>query len=86
MADRVTQRETKTKPAEGDINRNEGKQKKSEPMLKEDAGTQNEDRYSQARRQGVKRERSVGWGARAGSIIWDLKGSQREVDGLQRAT
>ena len=51
-------------------------------MLKEDAGTQNEDRYSQARRKGVKRERSVGWAARAGSIIWDLKGSQQEVGGL----
>ena len=44
MAERVAERGTKTKPGEGDINRNEGKQKKSEPMLKEDAGTQNEDR------------------------------------------
>ena len=43
-------------------------------------------RYSQARRKGVKRERSVDWGARAGSIIWDLKGSQQEADGLQLAT
>ena len=44
MAERVAERGAKTKPAEGDINRNEDKQKKPEPMLKEDAGTQNEDR------------------------------------------
>ena len=31
-------------------------------------------RYNQARK-GVERERPVGWGARAGSIIWDLQGS-----------
>ena len=43
-------------------------------------------RHNQARRKGVKRERPVGWGARAGSIVWDLKGSQQEADGLQRAT
>ena len=43
-------------------------------------------RYNQARRKGVKRERPVGWGARAGSIVWDLRGSQQEADGLQRAT
>ena len=43
-------------------------------------------RYYQARRKGVKRERPVGWGARAGAIIWDLKGSQKGADGLQRAT
>ena len=42
MAERVSERGTKTKPAEGDIHRHEVKQKKSEPMLKEDAGTQNE--------------------------------------------
>ena len=30
-----------------------------------------------------KRERPVGWGAREGSIIWDLKSSQKETDGLQ---
>ena len=42
-------------------------------------------RYSEARRKGVKRERPVRWGARAGSIVWDLKGSQQEADGLQRA-
>ena len=42
-------------------------------------------RYNQARRKGVKRER-LGWGAREGSIIWDLKSSQTEADGLQRAT
>ena len=44
MAERVSGRGTNTKPAEGDIHRNEGKQKKSESMLKEDAGTQNEGR------------------------------------------
>ena len=44
MTERVAERGTKTKPAEGDIHPNEGKQKKSEPMLKEDAGTQNENR------------------------------------------
>ena len=44
MTERVAERGTKTKPAEGDIHPNEGKQKKSDPMLKEDAGTQNEDR------------------------------------------
>ena len=33
-----------------------------------------------------KRERPVGWGARAGSMVWDLKGSQQEADGQQRAT
>ena len=44
MAERVSERGTKTKPAEGDIHRHEVKQKKSEPMLKEDAGTLNEDR------------------------------------------
>ena len=43
-------------------------------------------RYNQARRKGVKRERPVGWGARAGPIIWDLKSSQQEADGQQRAT
>ena len=43
-------------------------------------------RCNQARRKGVKRERPVGWGARAGSTIWDLRGSQQEADGLQRAT
>ena len=43
-------------------------------------------RYNQERRKGVKRERPVGWGAGAGSIVWDLKGSQLEADGLQRAT
>ena len=32
-----------------------------------------------------KRERPVGWGARAGSMVWDLKGSQQEADGQQRA-
>ena len=42
-------------------------------------------RCNQARRKGVKRER-LGWGAREGSIIWDLKSSQTEADGLQRAT
>ena len=30
-------------------------------------------RYNQARRTEVKRERPVGWGAREGSIIWDLE-------------
>ena len=44
MTERVAERGTKIKPAEGDIHPNEGKQKKSDPMLKEDAGTQNEDR------------------------------------------
>ena len=44
MTERVAERGTKIKPAEGDIHPNEGKQKKSEAMLKEDAGTQNEDR------------------------------------------
>ena len=44
MTERVTERGTKTKPAERDIHPNEGKQKKSEPMLKEHAETQNEDR------------------------------------------
>ena len=44
MTERVAERGTKTKPAEGDIHPNEGKQKKSDPMLKEDVGTQNEDR------------------------------------------
>ena len=43
-------------------------------------------RYSQAKRKGVKRKRPMGWGASAGSIIWDLKGSQQEADGLQRGT
>ena len=43
-------------------------------------------RYSQARRKGVKRERPVGWGARAGSMVWDLKSSQQGADGQQRAT
>ena len=42
-------------------------------------------RYNQART-GLKREQPVGWGAREGSIIWDLKSSQKEADGLQRAT
>ena len=42
MTERVAERGTKTKPAEGDIHPNEVKLKKSEPMLKEDAGTQNE--------------------------------------------
>ena len=32
------------------------------------------------------RERPVGWGTRAGSMVWDLKGSQQESDGQQRAT
>ena len=43
-------------------------------------------RCNQARRKGVKRERPVGWRASAGSTIWDLKGSQQEVDGLQRGS
>ena len=43
-------------------------------------------KYNQARRQAVQWERPVGWGAKAGSIRWDLKGSQQEDDGLQRAT
>ena len=42
-----------------------------------------EGRYNQARRK--ERERPVGWGARAGSMVWDLKGSQQEADGQQRA-
>ena len=42
-------------------------------------------RCNQARRKGVKREGPVGWGAREGSIIWDLKSSQKEADGQQRA-
>ena len=33
-------------------------------------------RYNQETRKGVKRKRPVGWRAREGSIIWDLKGSQ----------
>ena len=45
MTERVAERGTKTKPAEGGTHPNEGKQKESEPMLKEDAGTQNEDRW-----------------------------------------
>ena len=44
MTERVAERGTKTKPAEGDIHPNEGKQKKSGLMLKEDAGTRNEGR------------------------------------------
>ena len=44
MTERVAERGTKTKPAEGDIHPNEGKQKKSEPMLKEHTGTKNEGR------------------------------------------
>ena len=44
MVASVAERGTKTKPAEGDSNRTEGEKKISEPMLKEDAGTQNEDR------------------------------------------
>ena len=44
MTERVTESETETKPAERDVYPNEGKQKKSEPMLKEDAETHNEDR------------------------------------------
>ena len=43
-------------------------------------------RYNQAIRKGDKRERPVGWGARAGSMVWDLKRSQKEAVGLQRAT
>ena len=43
-------------------------------------------RYNQARRKEVNRERPVGWRARAGSMVWDLKGSQQEADGQQRAT
>ena len=43
-------------------------------------------RYSQARKNGVKRERPGGWGAREGSMVWNLKDSQQEVDGLQRTT
>ena len=35
---------------------------------------------------GSKRKRPVGWGGRAGWIVWDLKGSQQEAGGLQRAT
>ena len=45
MTERVAERGTKTKPAEGGSHPNEGKQKESEPMLKEDAETQNEDRW-----------------------------------------
>ena len=44
MSASVAERGTKTKPAKGDSNRNEGKEKVSETMLKEDAGTQNEGR------------------------------------------
>ena len=44
MAVSVAERGIKSKRAEGDIHRNECKLKKSEPMLKEDAGTLNEDR------------------------------------------
>ena len=36
-------------------------------------------RYNQAKRHGVKRKRPVGWGARAGSMVWYLKGSQQEA-------
>ena len=42
MAGRINERCTKTKPAEGDMNRNEGKQMKSETMPKKDAETRNE--------------------------------------------
>ena len=42
MAERDAERGTKADAAKGDINRNEGKQKKPEPVLK--TGTQNEDR------------------------------------------
>ena len=40
MTERVAERGTKTKPAEGDVHPNDSKQKKSNLMLKEDAGTQ----------------------------------------------
>ena len=42
-----------------------------------------EGRYNQARRK--ERERPVGWGARAGSMVWDLKSSQQGAAGQQRA-
>ena len=58
VAERVAERGAKAKPAEGDITRNEGKQKKSEPMLKEDAGTQNEDRIGTKTNEEVGKTRS----------------------------
>ena len=39
-----------------------------------------------SKKNGVKRERPGGWGAREGSMVWNLKDSQQEVDGLQRTT
>ena len=40
----MAERGTTNKPAKEDNHRNEGKKKKSDPMLKENAGTQNEGR------------------------------------------
>ena len=44
MTERVAERGTKTKPADRNIHPNEGKREKTEPILKDEAATQNEDR------------------------------------------
>ena len=75
MTERVAERGTKTKPAEGDIHPNEGKLKKSETMLKEDAGTQKEDRM------GTKTNEEVGKTTSEDKTYTKTKAEERRTQG-----